>query len=319
MPTYIEGDIPIGTVQSGDVVLRNVVIETALPYKPPAEGGFRSIPYPEYVPDGTERMVLLNSAGNSLMTADAGDGRAFLGQGWQLVGMFDAVTAERVADRLASQPVPDSRMMMAVKNQRRIFGMGAVATMLPLAKMNLLIQREVKLRQKVSRGEIAPPDPTAEAAAAKSISADAARSEVKAANLAQQISNTIAYPPAPTAASGQYVAHYMLIDPNVPVGVGSSMEAFFANLRDSSGRLVSAGSIDPSLLRKIYYPYPDYPPVVKGRTMGRRLLAIYVVRAGLDNPFVSAPLYRAQEWNASPALNQNYRVVSSTFGTDGLT
>lgn len=191
MPTYIQGDIPVGAVTSGQLVIKNAVIETALPYKPPTDGGFRATPYDEYVPDGNERMILFDG-GSQLMTADAEDGKRFLAQGWKLVGMFDRDNAERIAERLARNPPPDNRVMMAKKNQRRLFGMGLMATMLPVAKMNLLAQREIKIGQQLSMGMIKPPEPAKDAAYARAVSADADRVKTAAANLAQNISNVLA-------------------------------------------------------------------------------------------------------------------------------
>jgi hypothetical protein len=186
MPTYIEMDIPAGSVRSGQLILRNVVIETALPYKPPVGGGIRDTPYSGYIPDGTERMILFDG-NQSLMTIDAEEGRQLLAEGWKLIGMFDRATAEQVAEKIASNPPPDNRVMMAKKNQKRLFGMGVLATMLPVAKMNLLAQREIKLEQKIGMGLIRPPEPAKDAAMAKAVSADAAKTQTMAARIAQEI------------------------------------------------------------------------------------------------------------------------------------
>lgn len=215
MPTYIDGEIPVGSVQSGELVLRNVVIETAVPYKPPVDGGIRSGIRDEYVPDGTERMILFD--GNmQLLTADVEDGKKFLADGWQLVGMFDRASAERIAEKIASNPPPDNRVMMAKKNQKRLFGMGVLATMLPVAKMNLLAQREIKLEQKIALGMAKPAEPAKDAALAKAVSAEAAKAQTTAATIAQQISNVLADSPS---SSPRKLSFFRLVSMNRPLNL----------------------------------------------------------------------------------------------------
>jgi len=305
MPTYIDGEIPVGSVQSGELVLRNVVIETAVPYKPPVDGGIRSGIRDEYVPDGTERMILFD--GNmQLMTADVEDGKKFLADGWQLVGMFDRDSAERIAEKIASNPPPDNRVMMAKKNQKRLFGMGVLATMLPVAKMNLLAQREIKLEQKIALGMAKPAEPAKDAVLAKAVSAEAAKAQTTAATIAQQISNTLAEPPP---ASADYINTYVL----APQGAqtGGAMASFFGNVRLPNGQLVRVDSIPKDLYQHIYV-YPPYNPMDAGRSLGRQILLVARSQRFPDTTYTNLIFQRVNEWNASNPV----KLVTSTFGND---
>lgn len=320
MPTYIDTDIPVGSVQSGELVLKNVVIETALPYKPPVAGGIRSAPYSDYISDGTERMILFDG-NKSLMTIDAEDGKHLLAEGWKLIGMFDRATAEQVAEKIASNPPPDNQVMMAKKNQKRLFGMGVLATMLPVAKMNLLAQREIKLEQKVGMGMIRPPEPAKDAAMAVAVSADAAKVQTVAANIAQQISNTL----GPLAASG-YMTVYVLGPWEGQAG--GPLDSWLSRIRDSSGRELHPSMVPKDLYEQVYYhsnlrndaqTQSAYNTLDRQRAMGMKIYRIFRVKTGPDNPYVNSIFNIVNEWNATKQKDLNGRavtLVTSTFGDD---
>jgi len=170
MPTYIDGEIPVGSVQSGELVLKNVVIETALPYKPPTEGGVRdNQPYicagdfcrinPDYVPSPDERMILFDASTNQLATVDGTDGMVLIRDGWQFIGAFDPATAESIADKLASDPPVDNKAVQNAIWLERAKALGVIAGGLPLGAIVAIAGREKKLKEETESGRLKPLDP----------------------------------------------------------------------------------------------------------------------------------------------------------------
>lgn len=314
MPTYIEGDIPLGDIQSGQLVFKNVVIETALPYKPPSEGSIRgSAPCEgdtcrinsDYVPSNDDRAVLFLASDNLLLTVDGPDIMNYLSEGWKLVGVFDSATAETVAERIAANPPVDNDAIQRKLFMKRLETMGAVMATVPVAKIALIAGREKMLADDVALGRIAVPDP---AQAAQNLSQSAQLGEqgwMSAEATAAKIDEAL-YPPR------DYINTYVL----VPKGVqtGGAMSSFFSLIRDSGGNLIPVNSI-PTDLSEVIYVYPPYQPMDQQRSMGRQILMIVRSRVGLDNPYINSIFNRVNEWNSGQGRGAA-KVETSTFGND---
>jgi len=311
MPTYIEGDIPVGSVQSGELVLKNVVIETALPYKPPSEGSIRGSVAcegdtcrinPDYVPSADDRAVLFLPAENLLLTADGTDAMAYLSQGWKLVGVFDRATAETVADRIAANPPVDNNVIQLKRFMRRFAVTGAVMATAPVAKIALITGREKMLSDDVALGRITPPDPVL---ASRDLSQSAQLGEQgwrHAQATAAQIDAAL------EGGTLEYASHYLLTDPSVQVG--GEMSTFFSMVRDRNGNLVRTGSIDPKYL-EVFYVQPPYAPLYARHAGRNQIVLIARFLTGMSNPFANAMVSRAQEWSAA---NPSRRVWTNTQG-----
>jgi len=173
MPSFIDGDLYVGRVVGGSLILKNGAISVVspppsqrpdiiggitdtVPTKPPTSGGVRDVDYPNYIPSGNERMILFDG-GKNLMTADVADGKGMLANGWKLVGMFDRATAEQVADKIAKNPPPDSAAIMNHYNSRRVFAMSLAGAAIPMAYGAQKLIREKQLANGLAQGSINPP------------------------------------------------------------------------------------------------------------------------------------------------------------------
>ena len=114
-------EIPIGGVVSGDVVLRNVVVNTVpstrsnlAPLTPigrpsviqkPSPPQYADLVIPQNLPAGAFS-VLIDKRDNSIVKANPQETVQFLQEDYYFIGSFDSATADAVIEDMLKNPIP---------------------------------------------------------------------------------------------------------------------------------------------------------------------------------------------------------------------